>query len=68
METFLDRLLDEKDQLSYKIEKLEEFINSNKFQDIAAIQCSLLNIQLDAMKTYKQCLFERILWLQEYED
>lgn len=62
--TFYDRLEDERLQLANKMEKLEYFINSEKFSDIDVIQQSLLRIQLLSMSTYHQCLVERIEWLK----
>lgn len=60
MSTFKDRLVDEKQQLDTKIVGLESFIASDNFQQIEAVQMSLLNTQLFAMKTYSQILTERL--------
>lgn len=68
MNTFKDRLIDEKIQLDEKISKLEDFVKSENFKKIEAIQMSLLNIQLNAMHTYSQCLLERLAWLEAYEE
>lgn len=68
MSTFKDRLIDEKTQLDEKITKLEAFVESENFKKIEAIQMSLLNIQLNAMHTYSQCLLERLVWLETYEE
>lgn len=65
MSTFKERLIDEKEQLNEKIEKLEAFTLSENFSKIEAIQMSLLNAQLFAMKTYSQILLERLVWLKE---
>lgn len=65
MSTFKERLLEEKAQLNEKIEKLETFVASENFQKIEAVQMSLLNAQLFAMKTYSQILVERLAWLKE---
>lgn len=61
----LQKLMDEKENLSILIAKLEVFIMKNtEFQNIDLIQQSLLRIQLNSMLTYHQCLFERIMQLQ----
>lgn len=65
MKTFKERLIDEKLQLDEKIEKLESFTLSDNFSKIDAVQMSLLNIQLFAMKTYSQILVERLTWLKD---
>lgn len=59
-ETFKDRLLNEKAQLDERWGKLDEFLDSEKVNDIDPIQLSLLKIQRGAMQTYSQCLWERI--------
>jgi cell division septum initiation protein DivIVA len=64
MSTFLERLIEEKEQLSERLEKLRAFIASEKFQEIDPVQMTLLNIQVKAMETYSQCLLERIVRLQ----
>jgi hypothetical protein len=65
MSTFKERLIDEKSQLDEKIEKLEAFTLGEHFQKIEAVQKSLLNAQLLAMKTYSQILTERLAWLRD---
>jgi len=65
MSTFKERLIDEKQQLDEKIEKLKSFIQSENFQKIEAVQMSLLNAQMFAMSTYSQILAERLAWLKE---
>lgn len=64
MSTFKERLIEEKAQLSEKLEKLRDFIASEKFQEIDSVQMTLLNIQVKAMETYSQCLLERIFRLE----
>lgn len=61
---FKQRLLNEKTELDDKIEKLENFTKSENFSKVEAVQMSLLNAQLFAMKTYSQILCERITWLR----
>lgn len=65
MSDFKSRLLDEKQQLDEKREKLEAFQNSENFSKIDPVQMTLLNIQSQAMATYSQCLLERIAWLEK---
>jgi hypothetical protein len=65
MSTFKERLIDEKQQLDEKIEKLKSFMRSENFQKIEAVQMSLLNAQIFAMSTYRQILTERLAWLKE---
>lgn len=65
MSDFKTRLLDEKQQLDEKREKLQAYLGSDKFMQIDAVQQRLLNIQIHAMNTYSQCLLERITALPE---
>lgn len=57
---FKERLTEEHLQLEEKINKLEHFILGDDFRLIDPIQQSLLKVQLMAMKTYSQCLIERM--------
>lgn len=57
---FKTRLVNERGQLDGNIEKLEKFMNSDKFALIDSIQQRLLNTQLPIMKAYSQVLLERI--------
>ena len=63
METFKERLIQEKAELDEKIDKLSAFINGDNFVKIEAVQQSLLSVQLRAMQTYSLILVERIAWL-----
>lgn len=63
MSDFKTRLEEEKLQLNEKIEKLEAFIQSEDFQKIDPVQMTLLNCQVQAMKTYSQILLERLVRL-----
>lgn len=65
MSDFKTRLLEEKAQLDERLEKLQAFQNSDAFQGIAAVQQTLLNVQVKAMATYSQTLLERIVWLEK---
>ena len=64
MNTFLERLTDEKKELDLKKEGLRNFIASENFKTIDSVQMTLLNIQIEAMNTYGQILLERIVRLQ----
>ena len=61
MSDYLQRLEEEKAELSKRLEKLRAFIASENFAKIDAVQMTLLNIQVKAMETYSQCLLERIV-------
>ena len=63
MDDVKNRLIEEKAQLSERLEKLRNFIASEKFQEIDPVQMTLLNVQIKAMETYSQCLLERIVRL-----
>jgi hypothetical protein len=65
MSDFKTRLLEEKAQLDERLEKLQAFQISDGFQNIAAVQQTLLNVQANAMATYSQVLLERIAWLEQ---
>lgn len=60
MSDFKQRLVEEKAQLNERIEKLEAFQSSEKFNEIDPVQMTLLNCQVHAMRTYSQILLERI--------
>jgi hypothetical protein len=60
MNNFKIRLLDEENILNSNIEKLYDFIQSEKFNKIDDVQKPLLLIQLNAMRTYWRCLTARI--------
>ena len=59
-DTFLTRLKKEEEELSIKLDKLDTFMYSDKFNSIPDIQKTILKIQYTAMVTYKMCLLERI--------
>ena len=60
MNDFKTRLIDEKNQLEEKLNKLDLFLVSKKVKDIDDVQKALLQVQVTAMNTYLQCLKERI--------
>lgn len=65
MSDFKQRLIDEKQQLDERVEKLESFVASENFQKVEPVQMSLLKAQLLSMKTYSQILAERLYWLKD---
>ena len=60
MSNFKTRLLEEKQQLDERLEKLITFQSTNLFSSLPIVQQCLLNIQAKAMSTYSQILLERI--------
>jgi len=60
MGDFKSRLVEEQKQLEEKLNKLNDFNQSEKFNDIDPMQKSLLIIQAGAMYTYNECLIARI--------
>ena len=58
--TPLDRMIIEREELSNKIDKLEKFICSEKFNSLNDKQRILLNMQLHSMIEYSLILKERI--------
>ena len=60
MEDFKTRLIEEQSLLEEKLNKLNSFTQSDKFDEIDQRQQSLLIIQAGAMYTYNECLKARI--------
>lgn len=60
MSDFKSRLIEEQAQLEEKLNKLNEFNQSEKVNGIDPVQKSLLIIQAGAMYTYNECLKERL--------
>ena len=60
MSDFKSRLVEEKNQLEEKLNKLDDFLSSEKVNGIEDLQKALLHVQATAMNTYLQCLKERI--------
>jgi hypothetical protein len=67
MSTFLERLHDERVELRNKYEKLDGFLFTEEFEKLDDVQAALLQIQHSAMKTYLQCLNERIVRLSHQQ-
>lgn len=60
MSDFKSRLVEEQSQLEEKLNKLNDFNQSEKVNEIDPVQKSLLIIQAGAMYTYNECLKERL--------
>ncbi len=60
MNDFKTRLIDEKNQLEEKLDKLDNFLMSDNLSKVEDVQKALLQVQATAMNTYLQCLKERI--------
>lgn len=60
MSDFRTRLAEEQAQLEEKLNKLDEFLDSDKFNRVDDVQKALLKVQATAMNTYNQCLKERL--------
>ncbi len=60
MSDFKNRLVEEQAQLEEKLNKLDDFLLSEKVNAIDDVQKALLQVQATAMNTYLQCLKERI--------
>lgn len=54
------RVIQEKEDLDQKIEKLKNFINSNEFHIVSTNEKDLLIRQLNTMTDYSAILVERI--------
>ena len=65
MNTYIDRLYHERSDLIDKIQRLELFLEDDEIS--TQIQSSLLSIQLSAMRTYLDCLHERVKWINHEE-
>lgn len=60
MSDFKTRLIDEQLELEEKLNKLNDFNQSEKANDIDPVQKDLLLVQAGAMYTYNECLKARI--------
>lgn len=54
------RLIQEYDELTGKIVKLNKSLTSDSVEGISAMQLSLMRVQVHAMRTYATCLMNRI--------
>lgn len=65
---YLDKLIDEFQNLSSSAHKLKEVVNCEKYpngKEVPAVEMELLCKQLKAMKTYGEVLIKRIELLME---
>ena len=60
MSDFKTRLVEEQAQLEEKLNKLNDFNQSEKVKEIDTVQRDLLLVQAGAMYTYNECLKARI--------
>lgn len=60
MSDFKTRLVEEQAQLEEKLNKLNNFNQSEKVKEIDPVQKDLLLVQAGAMYTYNECLKARI--------
>jgi hypothetical protein len=60
MEAYQSRVIDEKQELDSKLEKLDQFATSEQFATVAPAEQERLQRQLQIMKNYSQVLSERI--------
>lgn len=67
-ETFLDRLITERDELGQKLTKLQDFLNRPKPVGVTDKQIDMLYKQAHAMDNYFQILCDRIIDLQKVEE
>ena len=58
-------LITEAEALSFKIVKLENFITSDKFNNIPSVQQHLLTKQYDIMRDYLTVLLRRLYYMNE---
>lgn len=61
METFVERMQIEYNELTERLTKLRVFVKSDKFAQLSAIQRDLLQQQENAMETYARVLSQRIM-------
>jgi hypothetical protein len=59
-EGYKDRVRSEKRDIDLKISKLEEFLNSDAFNNLPEYERNLLTEQLSVMERYQLILFQRI--------
>ena len=60
MSDFKSRLVEEQAQLEEKLNKINDFIQSQNADEIDPVQKDLLLIQAGAMYTYNECLKARL--------
>lgn len=65
MANYIDRMVEEHDNLNTKIGKLSEFLSSEIFYDLNMFQKDLMIRQLNSMQTYLSILKVRINYAQQ---
>ena len=60
MESFVERMIVEKDELQDKVTKLENFVNGEKFRELRGLEQVYLKEQLSFMRGYLSVLRQRI--------
>lgn len=60
MESFVERMIVEKDELQDKVAKLENFVNGEKFRELRGLEQVYLKEQLKFMRGYLSVLRQRI--------
>ena len=60
METFVERMVVEKDELQDRVTKLENFVNGEKFKELKGLEQVYLKEQLKFMRGYLSVLRQRI--------
>ncbi|PHI07789.1 hypothetical protein KSU03_06235 [Fusobacterium polymorphum] len=60
MESFVERMIVEKDELQDKVTKLENFVNGEKFKELKGLEQVYLKEQLKFMRGYLSVLRQRI--------
>ena len=60
MESFVERMIVEKDELQDKVTKLEHFVNGEKFRELRGLEQVYLKEQLKFMRGYLSVLRQRI--------
>lgn len=60
METFVERMITEKDELQDRVTKLENFVNGEKFKELKGLEQVYLKEQLKFMRGYLSVLRQRI--------
>ena len=67
METFVERMITEKDELQDRVTKLENFVNEEKFKELKGLEQVYLKEQLKFMRGYLSVLRQRINFYESKE-
>lgn len=65
MSTFIERLEVEVQELELKISKLEDFLTTETFMELAQVDKILLKDQLETMNKYSRILNARLMRLKQ---